>query len=137
MDTVALSRAEFDELPEYSCTLPTGGTIGRRWKRCEPYHASREFGAPDATWYLGEYVDIGDETKVGVTWSLIHVETPRQTQVRKALKAQEIAQAVSQEIRAKLDTVRATNAFRNLGEQAGAASNALQEAVQSARMMLP
>lgn len=55
MDTVALSREEFLELPEYSCTLPTG-TIGKRWKRVEPYQASRELGALGATWYLGEYV---------------------------------------------------------------------------------
>lgn len=119
MGTVALSRPEFDELPEYSCTLPTGTTIGKRWKRCEPYHASREFGAPDATWYLGEYVDIGDETTVGVEWSLIDVETPRQTQVREALHG-------TRKVQAARDVIRSSVAFKKLGEQARAAPDAFQ-----------
>jgi hypothetical protein len=28
-----LPRAMFDELPEYSCSLPTGTRIGKCWKR--------------------------------------------------------------------------------------------------------
>lgn len=83
-----MSRREFDELPEYSCTLPTGTTIGKKWKRREPYGAD-----PDtATWYLGTYVDIGTnaspiarETKIGIEWWEIEIETPRETQIREAL----------------------------------------------------
>ncbi len=79
--TVRLSQREFDNLSEYSCTIPTGKTIGKQWKRREPYGAPPE----RAQWIRGEYVDIGEEGMVGIEWREIEVETPRATQVRKAL----------------------------------------------------
>jgi hypothetical protein len=33
METIGLSRKEFDALPEYSFSNPTGTIIGKRWKR--------------------------------------------------------------------------------------------------------
>lgn len=70
---VVLSVADFEALAEYSCTLPTGTTIGKRWKCRLPY---RETPGVAPTWYLGEYYDIGDPTEVGVRWSLIVVDAP-------------------------------------------------------------
>ena len=78
---VLLSREDFDALPEYSCTLPTGVTIGKRWKRREPYGAE----PANAAWFLGTYIDVGEKDAAGVEWRRIKIETPRQTQVRKAL----------------------------------------------------
>ena len=52
-----LTQREFDCLPEYSTTVPTGTTIGKRWKR-----RSRE------GWHVGEYYDIGSKTEVGIYW---------------------------------------------------------------------
>lgn len=37
-DGAYMTKAEFDQLPEYSCTLPTGTTTGKKWKRRVPYH---------------------------------------------------------------------------------------------------
>jgi len=69
LPVVELSDAEFDALPEYSCSLPTGTTIGKRWKRGEPY------GQP-TRWLLGEYVEHADPGKVGIRWSRIAVAMP-------------------------------------------------------------
>jgi len=65
---VPLTQEEFDSLPEYSCTIPTGTTIGTRWKRGEPYHE------PTA-WHLGEYVPCDQPEMVGIRWRKIRVIT--------------------------------------------------------------
>lgn len=57
---VRMSDADRDQLPEYSCSLPTATTIGKRWRR-------RSNGA----WWLGEYYDIGDPKRVGIRWAKI------------------------------------------------------------------
>ena len=50
-DTHALmEQGDFDGLPEYSCSLPTGVVIGKRWKRGEPYQQ------PRTHWYMGEFI---------------------------------------------------------------------------------
>jgi len=59
MDTVYLTQAQFDALPEYSCTDPTGTTIGKQWKMGRPYIV------PRTAWYLREYV--ADENPKMVT----------------------------------------------------------------------
>lgn len=69
---VVLTKQEFDELLEYSLTLPTGTTIGKKWKCRRPYRD------PNPTWFLGEYVE---ETKepwksqnyVGIKWARIEI----------------------------------------------------------------
>lgn len=68
--TVKMSIAEFDALLEYSTTLPTGTTIGKKWKR----HILS--GLNRGEWWLGEYVadPQGDPKMVGITWKKI--ETP-------------------------------------------------------------
>ena len=66
-----LTLAEFRALPEYSCSVPTGTEIGKRWKRRIPYH-----GEP-CEWFLGEYVEPDAEQKekgqVGIQWTRIEV----------------------------------------------------------------
>lgn len=68
-DWVILTRVEFHMLPEYSCTIPTGTTIGKRWRRREPY------GAPEerAAWFMGEYVPSPMPGHVGIHWRRIEV----------------------------------------------------------------
>lgn len=48
-ETVILTQEEFDNLPEYSCSYPTGTTIGKKWKARWPYSNVPE------EWYLREY----------------------------------------------------------------------------------
>lgn len=50
-DTALMSQDVFDRLPEYSCSVPTGTRVGKRWKRREPHH-----GEPHK-WFMGEYQD--------------------------------------------------------------------------------
>ena len=84
----------FDDLDEYSCSLPSGTFVAKRWKRLEP------FGGP-GVWYLGEYVDDPDPKKIGILWRPIDITcaalnmtpTPATTaniqQIRAALKSME------------------------------------------------
>lgn len=59
-----LTEKEFEDLPEYSRSLPTGITIGKRWKRNE-----------DDLWYMGEYIDCDPpkEDKYLLRWTRIRV----------------------------------------------------------------
>lgn len=59
-----MERRDFDKLPEYSCTLPTGTTIGKRWKRSEFFGSSKYPGR----WFLGEYVPHDKPERVGIQW---------------------------------------------------------------------
>ena len=47
--TAVMEQADFDALPEYSCSVPTGQTIGKRWKR------ARNTWNGDAGWLMGSY----------------------------------------------------------------------------------
>lgn len=65
--TVKLTRREFDGLLEYSATLPTGKTIGKRWKRdlnayrqryvshLHAFDGSAVAAPLGSDWWLGEY----------------------------------------------------------------------------------
>jgi len=66
METVYLTKRELDGLAEYSCTVPTGTTIGKRWKRNDNAYrreiAHLDFwnGSPvlerfPPNWLMGEY----------------------------------------------------------------------------------
>ena len=65
---VMLTRREFDALPEYSCSLPTGTTVGKRWKRRCPYRIQTD---PPNEWYLGEYVESYLPGQIGIEWTKI------------------------------------------------------------------
>jgi len=81
---VQLTRREFDRMPEYSQTLPTGKTIGKRWRR-NAYDLRRlpvevcglRFVFPHPpVWILGEYVPPRPDTPpdcVAIEWSRIEI----------------------------------------------------------------
>ena len=60
---VWMSQKEFDNLLEYSTTIPTGVTIGKVWKR-------RGLGN---SWFMGEYVDVGAEM-INIKWRTIVIK---------------------------------------------------------------
>lgn len=58
-----LTRREFEELPEYSTSIPTGKKPGKRWKR------DLNTLPPARKWMIGEYVDVGSTTEIGIRWT--------------------------------------------------------------------
>lgn len=71
LETV-MSRAELFGLLEYSCSLPTGAAIGKRW-RCN-VNAYPPLGKPrkppeQHEWQIGEYVSHHAPGIVGISWS--------------------------------------------------------------------
>lgn len=64
MENIVLTQKEFDNLLEYSCSLPTGTTIGKKWKKGWPYYKPTE-------WYLCEYIKHDDPDKVGISYKRI------------------------------------------------------------------
>lgn len=58
-----MSRADFNALLEYSTSLPTGTTIGKKWKR----------QCPHGTWVTGEYVPDPEPKMVGIKWRRVVV----------------------------------------------------------------
>ena len=72
-DTHALmSWAEFDELGEYSLSLPTGTTIGKRWKR-DLLWQQRGVGLwqMHVGWSMGEYAESSKPGCVAIVWRRI------------------------------------------------------------------
>lgn len=67
-ETITLTKTEFDELLDYSCSNPSGTTIGKRWKRRSDYHDETK------GWYMGEYIEHPDPDLVGIKWREIVVE---------------------------------------------------------------
>lgn len=75
---VRLTMREFKKLLDYSCSMPTGTAIGKRWRRSNRFESRRE-GRP-LVWWMGEYYDCGKADKVGVRWSLIEIVEVRLVQ---------------------------------------------------------
>jgi hypothetical protein len=72
--TVSLTLEEFKALPDYSCSVPTGVVVGKRWKRHQPYVRRGACLADEHNcghWLLGEYV--GDDERVVIEWYAIVV----------------------------------------------------------------
>lgn len=57
-----MTQDAFNELLEYSSTLPTGTTIGKKWKRCVYGPGAQR------KWFTGEYVRHHDPSLVGIVW---------------------------------------------------------------------
>ena len=51
-------------MPEYSCTLPTGKTIGKMWRRDQNVYAPGH--APK--WFVGMYLEDEDPALVRILW---------------------------------------------------------------------
>lgn len=58
-----MERRAFERLMEYSCTLPSGTYLGKRWRK--------KAGARG--WLLGEYVPDTEPGMVGIRWRTILV----------------------------------------------------------------
>lgn len=54
-----------EELPEYSCSMPTGTTIGKTWKRDENAYDSLRCGYGRA-WWIGRYEEHPDPAKISI-----------------------------------------------------------------------
>lgn len=66
---ILLTKYEFDILPNYSCSLPTGIVLGKRWKRAVHYHRQK----PTDEWLMGEYAEHKDPTKAKIIWRTITI----------------------------------------------------------------
>lgn len=65
MNFEKMCQTEFDKLPVYNLTLPTGTTIGKRWK----LKSISKGGI--VNWLLGEYVKSEKPNVVGILWKKI------------------------------------------------------------------
>jgi hypothetical protein len=54
-ESALMTVAEFNELPEYSMSLPTGTTIGKRWRRHCWGVEQKNAPLHRQVWMLGEY----------------------------------------------------------------------------------
>lgn len=57
MENLRITQSALNALPDYSCSFPTGTTIGKRWRRAE-----------DGGWVIGEYVASEDPDRVSIKW---------------------------------------------------------------------
>jgi len=78
--TALMDQAMLDALPEYSCSIPTGTTIGKRWKRgwCRCVADKiRNFGTCKIhnAWKMGEYKTSEEPGWVDIQWREIIVVT--------------------------------------------------------------
>jgi len=63
MKYIDLTEAELEALPEYSTTVPTGTTIGKRWKRNLNWRSDLP-----PRWVVGEYVADPEPGYVQIHW---------------------------------------------------------------------
>lgn len=68
MNITLMSQEDFDALPNYSCSLPTGTTIGKRWKRRKDYYDESK------GWLLGEYIPSDQDGCVGIRWTDLKIK---------------------------------------------------------------
>lgn len=83
-DTVSMSLSDFNKLPEYSCTLPTGTKAGKQWKRRKH----------DGTWCLGTYYELDDldpasTTQIGISWQHLNITDAAHTVIDMINRVQE------------------------------------------------
>ncbi len=64
--SAVMSLATFYGLDDYSCTLPSGTVIHKRWRRHEPYSGPGE-------WWMGEYAVSDNPDEVRIIWRPIFV----------------------------------------------------------------
>lgn len=76
-----LAQAEFDRLLDYSASIPTGKTIGKRWKRCILRWRDDEAAVADvANWRIGEYTRLSKDYPgdIDITWYMPRIVEPGQ-----------------------------------------------------------
>jgi hypothetical protein len=62
--SVTLFWWELKSMDDYSHTIPTGTTIGKVWRRHEPYRTTDE----EAKWYVGLYAESDKPDYVDIIW---------------------------------------------------------------------
>jgi len=74
-DEAVMTLDYFDDLLEYSTSLPTGTYIGKRWKRFVGPNVN--WGGQQARWVMGEYADDpSDPDRVLIIWRRITHVSP-------------------------------------------------------------
>lgn len=71
-----ISQAALLALPEYSASIPSGKTIGKRWRINTNFFRQRKvWGIPDR-WVIGEYTrpTPGNPGQIDITWYLPVIE---------------------------------------------------------------
>lgn len=75
LPTMTFERDEFLALPEYSQTLPTGQTVGKRWRRCVYTREvvgidwdGHEVAVDRRDWIIGRFEDHADPKLIGLGW---------------------------------------------------------------------
>jgi hypothetical protein len=65
-----LSAAEFNQLPDYSASLPTGAYPGKTWRRLDgAFDQAFKARGGKPRWLIGRYDEIpGDASKVAIKW---------------------------------------------------------------------
>lgn len=76
MRGMRMTRAELEKfrlsLGEYSCSLPTGVVVGKKWLRNDA--AFDRSAAEPERWFLGEYIEVHDLTPtVHIRWTEIDI----------------------------------------------------------------
>ncbi len=82
METKTITQKEFDGLDEYSCSVPTGTTLGKKWKCKRDYHDASK------GWFIGEYGKPFDDPrgkrfcqKVPISWAIIEIREQKELKV--------------------------------------------------------
>lgn len=71
-EDAVMTKADFEKLNEYSCSVPSGAPVGKIWKCRRPFRSK----PGDASWWLGEYWDDGQIEATGsvpIRWRRIHL----------------------------------------------------------------
>lgn len=69
LPTLPIESQALRELPEYSCSIPTGVTAGKRWKRDSMWHAKRRLGPGEPMWVVCEFYEIpGRDDYMGIRY---------------------------------------------------------------------
>lgn len=64
--------ADFGNLLDYSCSLPSGTYLGKVWKRSNAFYVGRNHDEP-LTWQLAEYVPCDIPGQIGIKWRDLEV----------------------------------------------------------------
>lgn len=74
-DRAVMTPDVFEALDDYSCTLPSGAIINKRWRARHPYVYQTD-GSNE--WWLGEYAEhqADQENLVSIIWRKIWLRFP-------------------------------------------------------------
>jgi hypothetical protein len=73
--TIRIWLDEFERLPEYSVTIPTGVCPGKTWRKREPYATE----TAETVWWIGQYVEVPSDLRVcAIRWfEVVLLQGPR------------------------------------------------------------